>query len=260
MAQSEPAAAPEEARRRRCRLSRADRRGWAAAPGPEGLRSSICGSTSPPRRRRAEAAAGERVRERASRVGEGRRPRRQAKARGERPRPPRARALAAPSSRGRPCSPASPPPLPRFLSRAGFYSPSPMATARAAECTRARARSRRGVGSARLGLLVSLTRAATRPCCSCPCRHFVCGEGAAAAGAGCRLLCPAPRRRPARPSLPGAWGLALSLPDYRAPRSPLPHPSRPKIGLGGSACAKKVLTRCLLDFGILDSLLSAVKY
>lgn len=77
VAQSEPAAAPEEARRRRCRLRRADRRGEAAAPGPEGLGSlsSGSGSTSPPQRRRAEAAAaGERVRERASRVGEGRRP------------------------------------------------------------------------------------------------------------------------------------------------------------------------------------------
>ena len=127
MAQSEPAAAPEEATRRLCRLRQADRRGEAAAPGPEGLGSVSSGSTSPPRRRRAEAAAaaGERVRERASRVGEGRRPRRAAKARGERSRPPRARALAAPSSRGRPRSPASPPPSLRFPSRAGFYLPSP---------------------------------------------------------------------------------------------------------------------------------------
>ena len=68
MAQSEPAAAPEEARRRLCRLRRADRGGKAATPGAEGLRTSSGGggngNSSPPRKRRAEAAAaGEGARE-----------------------------------------------------------------------------------------------------------------------------------------------------------------------------------------------------
>lgn len=90
------------------------------------------------------------MRERASWVGEGRRPRRKAKARGERLRPPRARALAAPSSRADVLAGLPPLPPSRGSCRArAFILPSPMATARAAECTRARARSRGG--SARLG-------------------------------------------------------------------------------------------------------------
>lgn len=127
VAQSEPAAAAEVARRRQCRLRRADRRGEAAAPGSERLGSSSSGSTSSLRRQRAAAAAaaGERVRERASWVGEGWRPRHEAKTRGERPRPPRARALATPSSRGRPRLPASPPPPAVPVARGFLRSPLP---------------------------------------------------------------------------------------------------------------------------------------
>lgn len=167
MAQSEPAAAPEEAKRRRCRLRRADRRGEAAALGPEGLGSSSgsssSGSTSPPRRRRAEAeaaAAGERVRERASLVGEGRRPRLEAKARGERPRPPRARALAAASSRS-PSLACLPSPSPRSC-RARAFTPLLLPHGNGA---RRRLRSGSRALSARRGeraarLLASPTRAA----------------------------------------------------------------------------------------------------
>lgn len=127
VAQSEPAAAAEVARRRQCRLRRADQRGEAAASGSERLGNSSSGSTSFLRRRRAAAAAaaGERVRERASWVGEGWRPRHEAKTRGERLRPPRARALATPSSRGRPRLPASPPPLAVPVAREFLRSPFP---------------------------------------------------------------------------------------------------------------------------------------
>lgn len=54
VAQSEPAAAPEEARRRQWWLRRADWRGEAAALGPERLGRSSSGSTSSP----SEAAGG----------------------------------------------------------------------------------------------------------------------------------------------------------------------------------------------------------
>lgn len=246
MAQSEPAAAPEEARRRWCRQRQTDRRGEAAAPGPEGLRSSSSGSTSPPRRQRAEAAAaaaGERVRERASRVGEGRRPRRQAKARGERPRPPRARALAAPSSRGRPRSPASPPPFSRLLSRACSYFPPPPPWQRRAPPT--------ALGLARVlceeeGARDSVSRlpeACDRGGLPAAVLSdiFSAGRGLRRRRFCPRILSPSPLPLLAYPSLLATCGPVLSHRDCGAPRSPLPHPSRPKIGLGRSANAEKAL-------------------
>lgn len=223
MAQSEPAAAPEEARRRRCRLRRADRRGEAAAPGPEGLGSLSSGSTSTPRRRRAEAAAaaGERVRERASRVGEGRRP----PARGQSARRTVQAAARTRARRTRTPSPAclpSPSRLPSVPVARGLllFSPSPMATARAADCSRVRARSRRGGGSARLGFSPPPRVRPRRPSRGCPFRHFLGGE---AAGLCSWISSPESRRPLASPSLPRACGPARSLPDSWAPRSPLPH-------------------------------------
>lgn len=216
------------------------RRGEAVAPGPRGLGSLSSGSTSPPRRRRVEAAAaGERVRERASRVGEGRRPRREAKARGERARPPRARALAASSSRGRPRSLASPPPLLSVPVARGAFTCLPLPHGNGS-------RRRRLAGSRALatgGARASASRlphacGRTGPPAATPFRHFLGGE-APALGARGPFPDPFPRASPAFGFSvpPGACGPARSLPDSRAPRSPLPHPSRPKIGLGGPADA-----------------------
>lgn len=152
MAQSEPAAAPEEARRRRCLLRRADQRGKAVAPRPEGFGSSSTGSggTSPPRRRRAEAAAGERVRDARDRWGRGSglgaRPRLAENGLGR-----RAHALSPLLARADAFARLLPLPLPLVLVVRGLLLPSPLATARAAACARARARSRRGRGRAPFG-------------------------------------------------------------------------------------------------------------
>lgn len=168
------------------------------------------------------------MRERASRVGEGRRPRLEAKARGERSRPPRARALASPSSRGRPRSPASPPPS-RGFCRARVFTLFPLphgngARRRLHSSVQVRARSRREEGSALARgparLIVSPPRAAGEV----PCVAALSWRGGGGGGGGDQALPlprdPFPRSARASPSFLGLWS-ARSLPDFGAPRSPL---------------------------------------
>lgn len=100
-----------------------------------------------------------------------------------------------------------------------------MVTARAADCPRPRARSRRGGGSARLGFPAPQRVRPGGPPAAVLADIFSAGRGRRrrAGGGRSRLLTPEPLGL-VNPSLPEACGPALSLPDYGAPLSPLPLP------------------------------------
>jgi hypothetical protein len=256
VAQSESAAAPEEARRCPRRLRRADRRGEAAALDPEGLgnSSSGFGSTSTPRKRRAEAAAaGERKKGAREPGGGGA----AAAARGQSARrtaPAAASARARVrrlSLRGRSGLPASPPPSCRSRrARTSALPPLPPRQRRAPPSALgfARPRRQRSARASASRLPRMCGGGGPRSCC-CPWRPLKWrggGDGGQSAPGSVRRLPPHPQipfprdsRALSLPAPPGAAGVAgASQTAGRQPRSPLPHPSRPKIGLAAQPPAR----------------------